>query len=54
MGQWNPDAIERQLSHKESNVIRRAYNHAHYLTERRTMLQAWADYLDQLREGKIN
>ena len=53
MGKWNPDAIERQLSHKDSNVIRRAYNHAHYLTERRAMLQDWADYLDQLREGKI-
>lgn len=48
---WNPDAIERQLAHKESNQIRAAYNRAEYLEERREMLQAWADYLDSLRVG---
>lgn len=50
-GKWNPDAIERQLAHKDKNVIRRSYNHAQYLTERREMLQYWADYLDQLKQG---
>jgi hypothetical protein len=29
--------------------MRRIYNHAQYLTERRAMMQTWADYLDQLR-----
>ncbi len=48
---WNRDAIERQLSHKEQNSVRAAYNHADYMTERRAMMQAWADYLDQLRLG---
>lgn len=48
---WHHDAIERQLAHKESNSVRAAYNHADYLQERRRMMQAWADYLDQLREG---
>lgn len=48
---WNPDAIERQLAHKEVNQIRAAYNRADYLEERREMLQAWADYLDNLRTG---
>ncbi|HPY40162.1 MAG TPA: tyrosine-type recombinase/integrase [Thiolinea sp.] len=48
---WNPDAIERQLAHKESNQIRAAYNRAEYLEERCEMLQAWADYLDSLRVG---
>ena len=28
-----------------------AYDRAQYLTQRRTMMQAWADYLDTLRDG---
>ena len=46
---WNPDAIERQLAHKDSNRIRAAYNRAEYLNERTQMMQSWADYLDELR-----
>jgi len=45
---WSPDAIERQLAHSERNAIRAAYNYAEYLPERRKMMQAWADYLDEL------
>jgi len=48
---WNPDAIERQLSHKDSNAIRGTYNLAEYLEERRRMMQSWADHLDRLRSG---
>ena len=47
---FNPDAIERQLAHKERNSVRAAYTyHARYLDERRTMMQWWADYLDGMR-----
>ena len=55
MSRWNADAIERQLAHQEPNSVRRAYTHgAEYWTERVTMMQAWADYLDELREeGKV-
>lgn len=49
---WHPDAIERQLAHKEEDTVRAIYNHADYLRERRKMMQAWADYLDSLRIGK--
>jgi len=45
------DVIERQLAHKERNAIKDAYNRAQHLPERRTMMQAWADYLDSLRDG---
>lgn len=45
---WPPDAIERQLAHAERDGVRDAYNRAEYLTERRRMMQAWADYLDGL------
>ncbi|MBI5018171.1 MAG: integrase arm-type DNA-binding domain-containing protein [Deltaproteobacteria bacterium] len=48
---WNRDAIERQLAHAERDNVRAAYNYAEHLPERRKMMQAWADYLDRLREG---
>jgi integrase len=48
---WPPDVIERQLAHAPRNKVRAAYNRAAYLAERRKMMQAWADYLDGLREG---
>ena len=47
---FNPDAVERQLSHIEQNMVRAAYNRAQYLEERRSMLQCWADYLDKVSE----
>jgi len=47
---FNPDAIERQLSHQERNGVRAAYtHHARYMDDRITMMQWWADYLDQIR-----
>lgn len=45
------DWIERQLAHVEPNAVRRTYNHAHHLDDRRKMMQAWADYLDGLKNG---
>lgn len=52
MGRWNPDAIERQLAHEESNAVRRAYTHAtEYWAERVEMMQTWSDYLDEQRQG---
>lgn len=49
---WNRDAIERQLAHAERSEVRAAYNFAEFLPERRKMMQAWADYLDELRTQK--
>ncbi|MDE0855697.1 MAG: tyrosine-type recombinase/integrase [Nevskia sp.] len=49
---WKADAIERQLAHGERDKVRAAYNYAQHLAERRKMMQAWADYLDALREGR--
>jgi len=47
---FNPDAIERQLSHMERNGVRAAYiHHARYLEERAKMMQWWADYLESLK-----
>ncbi len=44
-----PDVIELQLAHQERNKVRAAYNRAQRLDERRKMMQAWADYMDQLK-----
>ncbi len=46
---WPSDAIERQLAHSERNAVKAAYNHAEHLPARRTMMQGWADYLDELK-----
>ena len=48
---WTTEAIERQLSHADPIRLRRHYVLAEYLPERRRMMQAWADYLDQLRSN---
>ncbi|WP_371128895.1 tyrosine-type recombinase/integrase [Nitrosospira sp. Nsp1] len=48
---FNPDVIERQLAHCERNEVRGAYNRAEYLSERKRMMQHWADYLESLEAG---
>lgn len=48
---WTPDAIERQLAHAPKDAVRAAYNRAQYLNERKRMMQAWADYLDLLKNA---
>lgn len=46
------NAVEKQLGRADKNRIRGIYNKAKYLATRRKMMQAWADYLDGLREPK--
>lgn len=48
---YNSLAIERQLAHVDRNTVRASYNHAEFLNERREILQAWADLLDDLRSS---
>jgi hypothetical protein len=40
--------IELQLAHQEGNKVRRAYNRAEHLDERRKMMLWWANYVDSL------
>lgn len=47
---WRPEIIEVQLAHSKRDKIQAAYDRASYLPERRKMMQAWADYLDNLRQ----
>ena len=45
------DFIEQQLAHAVRDPLGRAYNRTKHLAERKKMMQAWADYLDDLRTG---
>jgi integrase len=45
------DWIEHQLAHAVKDPNGRAYNRTAHLDARRRMMQKWADYLDQLRQG---
>lgn len=50
-GKWNPDAIERALSHADSDQVRSAYHRGAHWGERVEMAQWWSDQLDALRIG---
>jgi integrase len=50
---WSTDVIERQLAHAERNKVRAVYNRASYMSERKKMMQAWADHLDQLKRQPV-
>jgi integrase len=45
------DVIEHQLAHSVRDPLGRAYNRTTHIEERRAMMQARADYLDNLRKG---
>ena len=47
-----PEVIEHQLAHKVSDTLGTAYNRTKYLAQRKELMQAWADYLDELRTTK--
>lgn len=48
---FRPDYIEHQLAHAVRDPNGRAYNRTRFLPERHEMMQAWADYLGDLKAG---
>lgn len=50
-GKFNPDAIEAELAHLESNAVRAAYHRGIYWDERVRMTTWWADECDRMRHG---
>lgn len=48
---YNHQHIEIQLAHSARDAVSAAYNHALYIPQRTAMMQAWADYLDELKAG---
>jgi integrase len=51
---FNSDWIEVQLSHKDRNPIKAAYNHALYWEDRKKMMAWWGDYLESLTYARPN
>lgn len=45
------EVVEAQLAHGKSGPLGAAYDRAEFMGQRRQMMAAWADYLDQLRKG---
>lgn len=46
---FDESLVEQQLAHRVRDMHGRAYNRTVFLDERRVMMQAWADYLDELK-----
>ncbi|SIO50390.1 Integrase [Burkholderia sp. GAS332] len=51
---WRDEVIEMQLSHKDKNQTRAAYNHAKYLGDRHEMMQAWSDWLEAIEVASVS
>ncbi len=47
----DPHIIEHQLAHKVPDTLGAAYNRTKFIEQRKAMMQQWADYLDELRDG---
>ncbi len=45
------EVIEHQLAHAVPDALGEAYNRTKFIEERKEMMQAWADYLDTLKES---
>lgn len=46
---YSSDLVEAQLAHKQPDKVRAAYDRAQRLEDRRAMMQAYADRLDELK-----
>lgn len=43
---YRHEVVDRQLAHAQKDKVASAYDRAQFLTERKKMMQEWADYLD--------
>lgn len=48
---WDKEEIERHLDHVSDEELGDTYDRTEFIEQRRKMVQAWADYLDGLRDG---
>lgn len=47
----DPDILEAQLAHAKKGDVQKAYDRTTFNEDRIRAMQAWADYIDQLRAG---
>ncbi len=45
---YRHEVVDRQLAHAQRNKVDAAYDRAQFLSERRKMMQEWADYLESV------
>lgn len=50
---FSEEVTELQLGHQIRNIHGTAYDRTSFIDERRVMMQVWADYLEELRGGKV-
>ena len=48
---WQYEAIEAALSHMHGSDVAMIYNRSAYLSERKELMQWWADECDKMRES---
>lgn len=48
---FDSEWVEAQLSHKKQGALGNAYDRTTFIEQRKKMMQAWADYLDDLKAG---
>lgn len=48
---YEADMIEIQMAHMNKDRIRATYNKAQWMDKRIQMMQEWADYIDELKNG---
>lgn len=51
---FDPDVIEAALAHVDHNEVRRAYNRAEYLQQRRVMMQWWSEHIEKAANGNMS
>jgi integrase len=48
---FDPVVIEHQLAHQVPDILGTAYNRTKFFKQRKVMMQKWADYLDEIKNG---
>lgn len=51
---FDPDVIEAALAHIDRNEVRRAYNRAEYLEQRRKLMCWWSEHIVKAAEGNFS
>lgn len=51
---FDPDVIEAALAHIDKNEVRRAYNRAEYLEQRRKLMCWWSEHITLAAEGNMS
>lgn len=51
---FDPNVIEAALAHVDTNTVRRAYNRATYLEQRKIMLDWWGEFIEQASQGNVS